>query len=99
MYWIPKMDKNPTGAHFIIASKICTTKQITKSFSNVFKLVYSQVENFHKNAKFLSNYNKFWVLKNSDPIIQSLNNKQKSVPNPFQYMTCRHYTQNDLMIN
>ena len=26
MYWIPRMHKNPTGAHFIIASKICSTK-------------------------------------------------------------------------
>ena len=37
------------------------------------------MENFHKNAKFLLNYNKFLVLQNSDPIIQSLNdiNKKK----------------------
>ena len=59
MYWIPKMHKNPIGARFIIASKICTTKQISKSVSNVVNLVCSQIENFHENAKFLSNYNKF----------------------------------------
>ena len=41
MYWIPKIHKSPTGARFIIASKICSTKQISKSVSNVFKLVYS----------------------------------------------------------
>ena len=62
MYWIPQMHKNPTGARFIIASKICFTKQFSKFVSNIFKLVYYQIENFHKNAKFLSNYNKFWVL-------------------------------------
>ena len=40
----------------------------------------SQVENFHKKAKFLSNYNKFWVLQNSTPIINTLNkiNKKKN---------------------
>lgn len=68
------MHRNRTGARFIIASKIFSTKQISKSASNIFKLIYSQIENAHKNTKFLSNYNKFWVSKNSDPIIQSLNN-------------------------
>ena len=46
MYLILKMHKNPAGAHFIIASRICYTKQISKSVSNVFKLVCSQIENF-----------------------------------------------------
>ena len=59
--WIPKIHKSPTGARFINASKICSKKQISKSVSNVYKLVYSEIENFHKNAKLLSNYNKFWV--------------------------------------
>ena len=53
MYWIPKMHKNPVGTSFITASKIGSTKQISKSVSNIFKLVYSQVKNLHKNAKFL----------------------------------------------
>ena len=66
MYWIPKMQKISIGARFIIASKICSAKQISKCISNVFKLVYSQIENFHKNTKFLSNV---WVLQNSDLII------------------------------
>ena len=30
MYWTPKMHKTPTGARYIIASKICSTKQISK---------------------------------------------------------------------
>ena len=69
MYWTPKMHNNQVGASFIIGSKICFAKQISKSVSNIFKLVYSQIENFYKNARFLSNYNKFWALENSDPII------------------------------
>ena len=40
MYWVPKIYENPTGAPFIIASKTCSTKQISKSVSNVFKLAY-----------------------------------------------------------
>ena len=80
MYWIPKKHKQPTGKRFIIASKQCSTKQISSSVSNVFKLVYHQVEKFHKNAKFLSRYNKFWILQNSNPVLDSLNhiNKKKN---------------------
>ena len=77
MYWIPKKHKHPTGKRFIIASKQCSTKQISTSVSNVFKLIYSQVENFHKKAKFLSNYNKFWVLQNCNPVLESLNRINK----------------------
>ena len=65
MYWIPRIHKNPTGTRFIIASR----KQISKSISTVFMLVYSQIEYFHKNVKFLSNHYKFWVLQNSESTI------------------------------
>ena len=66
---IPKMHKNPAGGLFITAPRICSTEQISKFASNAFKLAYSQIENVHKNAKFLSNYNKCWVVQNSDPTI------------------------------
>ncbi len=80
IYWTPKKHKNPTGKRFIIASKHCSTKLISRSVSLVFKLIYQQVENFHTKAKFLSNYNKFWVLQNCDPVLDSLNriNKRKN---------------------
>ena len=79
MYWIPKMHKDPPGARFIIASKQCSTKKISKAVSSTFKLIYNQIENFHKKAKFLSNYNKFWVLQNTEPvldIIKQINRKK-----------------------
>ena len=68
------MHENPTGACFIIASKTYSTKKIYKSASNVFKLVWTQIESVYENAKLLSNYSKFWVLQNADPFNQSLNN-------------------------
>ena len=77
--WIPEMHKNPTGARFTIVSKICSTKQISKSVSNVFKLIYSQIENFCENANFLSNYNNLWVLQNFDSIIQFIKKYVKSI--------------------
>ena len=77
MYWLPKKHKNPTGKRFIIASKQCATKQLSKAVSQVFKLIFNQIENFHKNAKFLSNYNKFWVLQNCNPVLEALNKINK----------------------
>ena len=73
MYWMPKMHKNPTGQRFIIASKFCSTKPLSKSISRVFSLIFTQIENFHTKANFLSSYNKFWVLKNVTPVTNILN--------------------------
>ena len=73
MYWTPKMHKNPIGSRFIIASKNCSTKPLSKIISSAFKLIYRQVEAFHTNSKYFSNYNKFWVLQNSDPVLSILN--------------------------
>ena len=42
IYWIPKMHKNPTGAHFIIACEICSTKQFSKFLSNFKKFCVLQ---------------------------------------------------------
>ena len=81
MYWMPKMHKSPSGCRFIIASKHCATKPISKAVSSAFKLIFKQVESFHQKAKFLSNYNKFWVLQNSDPVIsilQTINRKKNA---------------------
>ena len=72
MYWMPKMHKTPVGKRFIIASKFCSTKPLSKAMSKIFNLFYNQIERFHGNAKFLSGYNKFWVLKNAEPVTEIL---------------------------
>ena len=77
MYWTPKKHKTPTGKRFIIASKNCSTKKISSAVSQAFKLIYNQIENFHKKAKFLSNYNKFWVLQNCNPILEIISKINK----------------------
>ena len=73
MYWIPKMHQKPTKHQFIVASKSCSTKQLSTAVSNTFKLIYRQTENFHRYSKFDANYNKFWVIQNTDPVLASLN--------------------------
>ena len=72
MYWIPKMHKNPTKHRFIVASKSCSTKQLSTAVSNTFKLIHRQTENFHRYSKFDANYNKFWVIQNVDPVLDTL---------------------------
>ena len=58
------------------------------------KIIYYQTENFHKNATFLSIYNKFWILQNSDQIIDSLNkiNKKKRIKSITIYDFSTLYT-------
>ena len=94
MYWIPKMHKSPSASRFIIASKKCSTKQISKAVSNAFKLIFHQIENFHKKAKFLKNYNKFWILQNTEPILDIIRtiNRRKGAKSISTYDFSTLYT-------
>ena len=73
MYWISKLHKNPVRSRFIIASKNCSTTPLYKAVFNVFKLIYSQIQNFHRKSKSLFNYNNLWVLQNVDPVSENIN--------------------------
>ena len=59
MYWLPKMHKKPVGCRFIIASKDCSIKPLTKVIPNVFKMIFDTVESFHNKSLFYSRLNKF----------------------------------------
>ena len=72
MYWLPKMHYNPSRARFIIASSSCSTKPLSKVTSSIFKHIFNQVRNFHKKSYFYKNYNRFWVIENSSPVIDKL---------------------------
>ena len=93
-YRIPKLHKNSVGSRFIIAFKNCSTKSLSKAVTNVFKLIYSQIENFHRKFKSLSNYSKFWVLQNEDPVIENINiiNRKKKVKSIATYDFSTLYT-------
>ena len=92
-----KKEKNTTD-HILDLLSLHLNYPLQNKFQNLLPMCLSlyttKLKFFYKNAKFLSNYNKFWVLQNSDPIIQSLNNiNKKSVPNLLQHMTFRNNTQ------
>ena len=81
MYWTPKMHYTPSRARFIVSSAKCSTKPISRLVSNAFKLIFNQIQNFHAESKFYKNYNRFWVINNSKPLIERLdviNTRKKS---------------------
>ena len=59
MYQIPKLHKNPVESRFIIASKNFSTRLLSKTVSNVFKLIYCE----HNNS--IINLNSFLITTNS----------------------------------
>ena len=97
MYWILKLHKIPVGSWFIIASKSCSTEQFSRAVQSsfplsravfkVFKLISSQIKNFHLKSKFLSNYNKFRVLQNVDSVIENISiiNRKKKAESIAKY--------------
>ena len=72
MYWTPKMHYTPSRARFIVSSAKCSTKPISRVVSNAFKLIFNQIQNFHEQSKFYKNYNRFWVINNSKPLVERL---------------------------
>ena len=68
MYWIPKMHKNPTGACLIITSKICSTKQSSKSVSNVLTSYTPKLKIFKKNqnsTQIITSFGSYKILSSS----------------------------------
>ena len=102
MYWTPKMHYTPSRARFIVSSAKCSTKPISRVVSNAFKLIFNQIQNFHEMSKFYKNYNRFWVINNSKPLIERLDviNTRKKAKDISTYDFSTLYTKlphNDLI--
>ena len=76
-YWLPKMHKTPIGSRFIIASKSCTVKELSKKVTAAFKLVYKAVECYHNKSRYYSGVNSFWVIQNNSSVIENINKLTK----------------------
>ena len=72
MYWLPKMHYSPPRCRFIVASSYCSTKPLSRTASSIYKHIFNQVRNFHRKSTFYKNYNRFWVIENSFPVIEKL---------------------------
>ena len=73
MYWLPKMHKTPVGNRFIVASYYCSTNPPSDTISQIFIMVFNNVESFHSKSFFYSGCKKFWVVQNYFPIGTKLN--------------------------
>ena len=72
------MHKDPTGTHFIVASKKCSTKIIWKAISKALKLIFFQIQTFYDKSHFYSSFKQFSVIENSEyipPKIEKVNCK------------------------
>ena len=70
---LPKMHKTSTGKRFIVPSKKCSTKALSKGVINALKLVFNQIHSFHKKSHFYSDYKNLCVDKTSQLVIDRLN--------------------------
>ena len=91
IYWLPKLHKDPIKHRFIIASKLCTVKKLSKDITSIFKLAYEQVETYNNKARVFSGINAFWVIQNSEPVLLALNNinnkKNAKIVSSFDFST------------
>ena len=73
MHMLPKFHKPSIDFRYIAAGKKSSTKTLSKLLSSVFKLVDSTLK-YMDNYKFkFQNTSGYWVVKNKDAVISSLN--------------------------
>ena len=103
IYWMPKMHYTPCRKRFIIASSRCSTKPISKIISKIFKHIFCQIQTYHEKCTFYKNYKKFWVILNSTPFIQKMNdiNRKKKAKeiSTFDFSTLYTKLPHDDLIN
>ena len=94
MYWLPKMHYSPPRCRFIVASSSCSTKPLSKLASTIYKHIFNQVRSFHSKSTFYKNYNRFWVIENSFPVVEKLSklNERKKARNVSTYDFSTLYT-------
>lgn len=71
-YWMPKMHKSPIGARFIVASKFCVSKELSKNVASIFKLFFDQIKHYHDKVRYFSGIKTFWVTQNNQSALKSI---------------------------
>ena len=95
MYWLPKMHYSPPRCRFIVASSSCSTKPLSRLASSIYKHIFNQVRTFHRKSTFYKNYNRFWIIENSFPVVEKLSklNERKRARDISTYDFSTLYTQ------
>ena len=98
IHCLPKIHKAPICWRFFIASKTHSTKALSKVISKVFKLDHHFMENFPNKSWFYSITKNSWVLQNSFPVINTLDNiNTRKTQKIFQPLTLTHFIQQFLI--
>ena len=91
IYWTPKLHKNPTKFRFIIASKYCTQKGLSKNVSSVFSLFNKQIETYNRKSHYYSGVKSYWIISNRDPVLdtvrKSVSRKSAKCVSSFDFST------------
>ena len=77
IYWIPKLHKNPAKFRFIIASKHCTTKTVSKNLSSIFTLFLKHIDTYYTKAHFYSGIKSYWIINNRDSVLRAINKSRE----------------------
>ena len=68
---VPKMQKTPTEARFIVVPRKCTTKVLSvKGITKALNSFLSKIQSFHEKSHFYSHYKRFWIVENSKSVDQ-----------------------------
>ena len=91
IYWTPKLHKNPVKFRFIIASKYCTLKGLSKNISSVFRLFTKQIETYNRKSHYYSGVKSYWIISNRDPVLdtvrKSVSRKSAKCVSSFDFST------------
>ena len=103
IYWTPKLHKNPIKSRFIIASKNCTVKHLSKNISSIFCLFNKMIETYNKKAAYYSGINAYWIVQNRDPVLEavkkSVHRKSAKCVSSFDFSTLYTKIPHDKLID
>ena len=103
IYWTPKLHKNPVKFRFIIASKSCSTKPLTKAVASVFSMFDKQIETYNKKAHYFSGVKSYWIISNRSPVLsnvqKSINRKSAKCVSSFDFSTLYTKIPHDKLID
>ena len=57
MQWMPKMQKSPIKARFIIASTISSIKSLARTIASIFHLSFRQIQTYNDKSRFFTGVN------------------------------------------
>jgi len=70
IHWIPKQHKNPTGARFIIGSKMSSLKPLGKTITKIFKLIFKMKRGYYRKSGYFTGLKQFWPIDSHEELLK-----------------------------